>query len=252
MPDHDEKVRYSRQIMLEEIGIKGQEQLRQGKVLIIGAGGLGSPAALYLAAAGVGTIGIADADAVELSNLNRQVLHGTPDIGSEKVRSAERKLAALNPGVKVVAHRCLIRHDNISEIVADYDFIIDATDNFDAKFLINDTCVRLGKPFSHGGVLRYQGQTMTVAPNVSPCYRCIFPETPPDDVAISCSRDGILGVVPGIIGTIQACEAIKYLLGIGGLLTGRLLTCDTLSMRFREIGVTGNPACPVCAAAGGT
>lgn len=250
MPDHDEKVRYSRQVILEEIGVEGQERLLHGKVLIIGAGGLGSPAALYLAAAGVGTIGIADADAVELSNLNRQILHGTPDIGSEKVVSARRKLAAMNPGVKVVTYRCMVKSDNIAGIISDYDFIIDATDNFDAKFLINDTCIRLGKAFSHGGVLRYHGQTITVVPNVSPCYRCLFPEPPPDDVALSCSRDGILGVVPGIIGTIQACEAIKHLLGISSLLTGRLLTCDTLNMRFREIAVAGNPACPVCAAAG--
>jgi len=237
--------------MLEEIGAEGQERLRNGKVLIIGAGGLGSPAALYLAAAGVGTLGIADADTVELSNLNRQILHGTPDIGSEKVLSAQRKLAALNAGVKVVTYRCMVTSDNIAGIFPDYDFIIDATDNFDAKFLINDTCIRLGKAFSHGGVLRYHGQTITVLPHSSPCYRCIFPEPPSDDVANSCSRDGILGVVPGIIGTIQACEALKYLLGIGSLLTGRLLTCDTLSMRCREIGVAGNPACPVCTAAGG-
>ncbi len=235
--------------MLEEIGIEGQERLLRGKVLIIGAGGLASPAALYLAAAGVGTIGIADADSVELSNLNRQILHGTPDIGTAKVLSAQRKLSDINPGVKVIGLQCMITADNIAGIIADYDFIIDATDNFDAKFLINDTCIRAGKTFSHGGVLRFRGQTLTVRPNISPCFRCIFPEPPPDDVALSCSRDGILGIVPGIIGTAQACEAIKYLLGIGGLLTGRLLTCELLDMRFREISVAANPACPVCSAA---
>lgn len=244
----DENVRYSRQIMLDEIGIEGQERLLHGKVLIIGAGGLGSPAAFYLAAAGVGTIGIADPDTVELSNLNRQIVHAFKDIGTAKVLSAKQKLTAINPGVKVVAYPCMVTNDNIDGIVAGYDFIIDATDNFDAKFLINDSCVRMGKSFSHGGVLRYRGQTFTVLPHTSPCYRCIFPDPPPDDVARSCSRDGILGVVPGIIGTIQAAEAIKYLTGIGELLTGRLLTFDALKMGFREVGFARNKACQVCAA----
>jgi molybdopterin/thiamine biosynthesis adenylyltransferase len=243
----EERERYSRQIMLEEIGIAGQEKLQGGKVLIIGAGGLGSPAALYLAAAGVGTIGLADSDVVDLSNLNRQILHGTPDRGTGKVPSAQKRLSALNPHTQVVAYPFMITAENITEIIENYDFILDATDNFDAKFLINDTCVRGKKAFSHGGVLRFRGQTITVLPHASPCYRCIFPESPPEDVALSCSRDGILGVVPGVIGSIQATETIKYLTGAGDLLTGRLLTFDALAMRFREVGISRNPSCPVCA-----
>jgi len=233
--------------MLKEIGITGQEKLLEGKVLIIGAGGLGSPAALYLAAAGVGTIGLADSDVVDLSNLNRQILHGTPDLGTGKVLSAQKRLSALNPHTQVVAYPFMITAENITGIIENYDFILDATDNFDAKFLINDTCVRGKKAFSHGGVLRFRGQAITVLPHVSPCYRCIFPESPPEDVALSCSRDGILGVVPGVIGSIQAAEAIKYLTGTGDLLTGRLLTLDALAMRFREVGIARNPSCPVCA-----
>jgi len=243
----EERERYSRQIILQEIGITGQEKLLEGRVLIIGAGGLGSPAALYLAAAGVGTIGLADSDVVDLSNLNRQILHGTPDLGTGKALSAQKRLSALNPHSQVVAYPFMITAENITEIIENYDFILDATDNFDAKFLINDTCVRRKKAFSHGGVLRFRGQAITVLPHASPCYRCIFPEPPPEDVALSCSRDGILGVVPGVIASIQAAEAIKYLTGAGDLLTGRLLTLDALAMRFREVGIARNPSCPVCA-----
>lgn len=238
--------RYSRQILLQEIGIRGQEKLLAGKVLIIGAGGLGSPAALYLAAAGVGTIGIVDHDEVELSNLQRQILHSSPDIGRPKVVSASKKMEALNPDVRIVEYRNAAAPDNIAEIIEGYDFVIDATDNFPAKFLINDTCVRLCLPYSHGGVLRFQGQTMTVKPMESPCYRCIFPAPPPDEVAPACSRDGILGVLPGVIGAIQATEAIKCLVGAGELLTGRLLTYDALSMRFREVPIPRNTYCPAC------
>jgi molybdopterin/thiamine biosynthesis adenylyltransferase len=242
----EQQERYSRQILLEEIGCAGQERLLNGRVLIIGAGGLGSPIALYLAAAGVGTIGIADGDEVELSNLQRQILHFTPDIGASKVSSAREKMTALNPDAVVVPHQTSVTGENIDEIIEGYDFVVDATDNFPARFLINDTCVRLDIPYSHGGVLRFLGQTITVLPHSSPCYRCIFPDPPPDDVASACCRDGILGIVPGVIGPIQATEAIKYLTGIGELLTGRLLTYDALRMRFREIPLQKNPRCPAC------
>lgn len=246
MLTREQHERYSRQILLEEIGCAGQERLLNGRVLIIGAGGLGSPAALYLAAAGVGTIGLADGDLVEISNLQRQILHFTPDVGTAKVSSAGKKLSALNPEVTVVAHQAAVTSENIEEIIAGYHFVVDATDNFPARFLINDSCVRLGIPYSHGGVLRFLGQSITVLPHTSPCYRCIFPEPPPAEVAAACCRDGILGVVPGIIGSIQATEAIKYLTGCGELLTGRLLTYDALRMRFREIPLQKNPRCPAC------
>ncbi len=238
--------RYSRHLMLEEVGSAGQERLLAGKVLVIGAGGLGSPIALYLAAAGVGTIGIADPDLVELSNLQRQIVHRTADIGRAKVASAEERMHALNPDVRVNAYQARVDAGNIGGIIAGYDFVIDATDNFAAKFLVNDACVLAGIPYSHGGILRFNGQTMTVLPGTSPCYRCIFPEPPPDELLVPCSRDGVLGVLPGVIGTIQATEALKHLLGAGELLTGRLLTYNALTMRFREVPVRNNPACPVC------
>ena len=238
--------RYSRHILLKEVGVPGQQRLTEGKVLVIGAGGLGSPIALYLAAAGVGTIGIADADRVDLSNLQRQVIHATADLGRAKVLSAAEKMVAVNPEVNVITHETWICAENIAAIIADYDFVIDATDNFAAKFLINDACVLAGKPYSHGGILQFDGQTFTVAPGTSPCYRCIFPEPPPKDVIPTCSRAGVIGVLPGVIGTLQATEAIKYLLGAGDLLTGRLLTYNALRMRFREIPVKKNARCPIC------
>jgi molybdopterin/thiamine biosynthesis adenylyltransferase len=247
MLTREQHERHSRQILLEEIGQAGQERLLNARVLIIGAGGLGSPVALYLAASGVGTIGLADGDHVEISNLQRQILHFTPDIGTAKVSSAEKKLSALNPDVTVVAHQTAVTGENIGKIIEKYDFVVDATDNFPARYLINDTCVRLGTPYSHGGVLRFLGQTITMLPGTSPCYRCIFPEPPPDEVAAACCRDGILGVVPGVIGAIQATEAIKFLTGAGELLAGRLLTYDALRMRFREVPVQRNLRCPVCA-----
>lgn len=241
-----QKDRYNRHLMLAELGAEGQELLLRKSVLIIGAGGLGSPAALYLAAAGVGTVGIADYDEVELSNLQRQVLHHTADVGKPKVESAREKLTALNPDVQVVPYPDRITPENILEISARYDFVIDATDNFDAKFLINDACVLTGKAFSHGGILRFDGQTMTVMPGVSACYRCIFPEPPEGDLAIACARAGVLGVLPGVIGAVQATEALKFLAGIGDLLTNRLLTYNALSLKFREIPVKRNASCPVC------
>ncbi|HJV64392.1 MAG TPA: molybdopterin-synthase adenylyltransferase MoeB [Geomonas sp.] len=238
--------RYSRHILLKEVGGKGQQKLLNGRVLVIGAGGLGSPIALYLAAAGVGTIGIADADEVDLSNLQRQVIHFTKDVGKAKVLSAKEKMQAINTDVNVITYHTWVSADNIAEMIADYDFVIDGTDNFAAKFLINDACVLAGKPYSHGGILQFDGQTMTVKPGESPCYRCIFPEPPPKDVIPTCSRAGVIGVLPGVLGTLQATEAIKYLLGAGDLLTGRLLTYSALRMRFREVPIKKNPKCPVC------
>lgn len=241
-----QRARYSRHITLEEVGSVGQERLLAGKVLVIGAGGLGSPVLLYLAAAGVGVIGIADPDRVELSNLQRQIAHQTRDLNRAKVLSAQEKMMAMNPDIRVHTYEIRLAAANIGEIIAGYDFVVDATDNFAAKFLINDACVLAGKPFSHGGVLRFAGQTMTILPGAAPCYRCIFPEPPPADLLLPCSRDGVLGVVPGVIGVIQASEALKYLLGKGDLLTGRLLTWNALTMKFREISVRKNAACPVC------
>ena len=238
--------RYSRHILLKEVGGKGQKKLLDGRVLIIGAGGLGSPIALYLAAAGVGTIGIADADEVDLSNLQRQVIHTTPDVGKAKVLSAKDTMLAINPELTVNTYQTWVSAENIAGMIADYDFVIDGTDNFAAKFLINDACVLAGKPYSHGGILQFDGQTMTVKPGKSPCYRCIFPEPPPKDVIPTCSRAGVIGVLPGVLGTLQATEAIKYLLGAGELLTGRLLTYNALRMRFREIPVKKNAKCPIC------
>lgn len=243
----DEQVeRYSRHIMLKEVGGKGQEKLLRGRVLVIGVGGLGSPIALYLAAAGVGTIGIADADSVDLSNLQRQIAHHTGDVGMPKVESAKAKMAAMNPDVTVNTYQTWVCAANIAEIMHDYDFVVDATDNFAAKFLINDACVLAGKPYSHGGILRFDGQTMTVKPGESACYRCVFPEPPPGDAIPACSRAGVIGVLPGVIGTIQATEAIKFLLGQGDLLTGRLLTYNALRMKFREVQIRKNCTCPIC------
>lgn len=242
----DQIERYSRHIILKEVGGKGQQKLLDGKVLIIGAGGLGSPIALYLAAAGVGTIGIADADVVELSNLQRQIAHQTKDIGAPKVLSARDKMEAMNPDVRVNTYHTWINSNNILDIIDGYDFVIDGTDNFAAKFLINDACVLAGKPYSHGGILHFVGQTLTFIPGQSACYRCIFPAPPPKDAIPTCSQAGVLGVLPGVIGMMQATEALKYLLGIGELLTGRLLIYDALAMTFRTVKVRQNPHCPIC------
>jgi molybdopterin/thiamine biosynthesis adenylyltransferase len=244
----DQVERYSRHILLQDVGGKGQEKLLAGRVLIIGAGGLGAPIALYLAAAGVGTIGIADADVVDVTNLQRQVIHFTPDVGKPKVVSAAEKIRAINPDVTVRTHPEWIDAANVAGIIADYDFIIDGTDNFATKFLINDACVLGKKPYSHGGILRFDGQTLTVKPGESACYRCIFPAPPPKNAIPTCSEAGVIGVLPGVIGTLQATEAIKFLLGIGDLLTGRLLTYSARSLKFREIAIQRNPKCPVCGA----
>jgi molybdopterin/thiamine biosynthesis adenylyltransferase len=238
--------RYSRHIILKEIGIKGQERLYASKVLIIGAGGLGAPAALYLAAAGVGTLGVVDADKVDVSNLQRQIIHHTPDVGTLKVESAASKMRAINPDVKVQIHHAFVRAENIAELIRGYDFVIDGTDNFAAKFLINDACVLAGIPYSHGGILRFNGQTITVLPRQSACYRCIFIKPPPTGVVPTCSQAGVLGAIAGMLGTIQAAEALKYLTATGKPLTDALLTFDALEMNFRKVKVRRNPQCPVC------
>lgn len=232
--------------MLHEIGAAGQLQLLQSRVLIIGAGGLGSPAALYLAAAGVGTIGIVDSDRVDLSNLQRQILHSAKELGNLKVDSAAARISRLNSDVNVIPYNERIDNSNIAHIISDrkFQFIIDATDNFAAKFLINDACVRLQKAFSHGGILGFQGQTMTYIPGKGPCYRCVF-QNPPETVPNR--KNGVLGAVAGTIGTIQAAEAIKFLLGIGNNLCGCLLTYDSLGMDIRKIKVSRRENCPVCA-----
>ena len=233
--------RYSRHIILDKVGGKGQEKLLSGKVLVIGTGGLGAPAAMYLAAAGVGTIGLVDFDVVDLSNLQRQIIHQTKDVGKAKVQSGEETIAAMNPDVAVHTYNEMVTSKNIRDIIRDqdYDFIIDGTDNFPAKFLINDACVFEKKPFVHAGIIRFQGQLMTYVPGKGPCYRCVFPTMPPKDAVPTCRQ-------AGVIGTLQATEALKYLLGIGDLLTGYLLTYDALTMTFRKIKIPRNPNCGIC------
>ena len=239
--------RYSRQIMIPDLGGKGQIRLRRSRVLIVGAGGLGSPAAFYLAAAGIGTLGIIDPDRVELSNLQRQILHSTPDLGRQKVNTAKEKLNHLNPDVEVIAHALRLDPENAAEVLSQYDFIVDGSDNFPTKFVVNDTAVKLGKAFSHAGIVRLQGQTMTVIPGKSACYRCFFKEPPPSGEILSCEQAGILGAVAGTLGSIQATEAIKYLAGWDeDLLTDRLLTYDAKSMRFHTVEIRKDPECIAC------
>jgi molybdopterin/thiamine biosynthesis adenylyltransferase len=238
--------RYSRQIILEQVGGTGQEKLLSSKVLIVGAGGLGSPAALYLAAAGVGTIGIIDSDKVDLTNLQRQIIHQTNDIGAEKINSAKTKILAINPDISVHTHNAKASAENISEIVRQYDFVIDGTDNFPAKFLVNDACYFEKVPFSHAGILRFHGQLITVLPGETTCYRCIFRSAPPAGAVPSCAEAGVLGALAGVIGCLQATEAMKYLLGTGHLLTNALLTYNALTMEFRKVRLNRNPNCPLC------
>ncbi len=238
--------RYGRHLSLREVGFKGQQKLLASKVLCVGAGGLGSPALYYLAAAGVGTIGIAEGDVVDESNLQRQIIHFTEDVGRPKLESAREKIAKLNPDVKVVEHPGYLTADNAVGIISQYDFVLDGTDNFPAKFLINDACVIAGKPFSHAGILRFEGQIMTVVPGKSRCYRCLFKEPPPAAAVPSCAEAGVLGAIAGVLGTLQATEALKALLGKGDLLTDRLMIFDALAMRFREIKGKRDPGCAVC------
>jgi len=238
--------RYSRHILLKQVGVEGQRRLWNARILIIGAGGLGAPVALYLAAAGVGTLGIADGDDVELSNLQRQVIHFSEDVGKSKALSAEDKIRRMNPDVHVRVHPEFVRAENILPLIEQYDFVIDGTDNFAAKFLINDACVLSGKPYSHGGILMFNGQTMTVLPGKSACYRCVFPAPPPPGVVPTCSQAGVLGAVAGMLGTIQAAEALKFATGTGTPLSNALLIFDALDMSFRKVPLKRNPECPVC------
>ncbi len=238
--------RYSRHIILQEIGIEGQEKILASKVLIVGAGGLGSPAALYLAAAGIGTIGIVDYDEVEISNLQRQIAHFTNDIKAAKVDSAAEKMRAINPDIVVRKYRLNLCADNIQDIIKEYDFVIDGSDNFPTKFLVNDACSFTNIPFSHGGIVRFEGQTMTVLPGKSACYRCVFPKPPPINVVPNCSQVGVLGAIAGMLGTIQAAEALKYVLGVGEPLSDALLTFDAKTMDFHKIRLKKQKNCRIC------
>ena len=243
---NEELLRYGRHLVLSEVGVAGQTKLKQSRVLLIGAGGLGSPAALYLAAAGVGTLGIVDFDEVDLTNLQRQVIHGTSDIGRLKIDSAIDRIGEINPHVHVERYDTALKSSNALEIARDYDVLVDGTDNFPTRYLVNDTCVLLGKPNAYGSVLRFEGQASVFATDEGPCYRCLFREPPPAGLVPSCAEAGVLGVLPGLIGTIQATETIKLLLGLGDSLVGRLLLIDAMTMQFRAIQVHKDPECPMC------
>ena len=251
-----QRERYSRHILLPEVGEAGQARLLKSKVLLLGAGGLGSPAAMYLAAAGVGTLGVVDADVVDASNLQRQIIHSTSRVGTPKVESAAKYIAELNPDVKVVPHAERMTSANVDRLFSEYEVVIDGTDNFPTRYLVNDASVWLGKPVVHGSIFRFDGQVTTFIPEKaakhlglsepSPCYRCLYPEPPPPHLAPSCQEAGVLGILCGIIGTLQATEAIKILLGRGTTLAGRLMTYDSLKMKFRELRLRRDPECPVC------
>lgn len=242
----DESLRYARHLILEGVGPAGQRRLKQSRVLVVGAGGLGSPVALYLAAAGVGTLGIADFDVVDVTNLQRQVIHGTADVGRLKLESARDRIGEINPHVAVEPHAVRLSSANALDIVREYDVVVDGTDNFPTRYLLNDACVLLGKPNVYGSILRWEGQASVFWAERGPCYRCLFPEPPPPGMVPSCAEGGVLGVLPGIVGSIQAAEALKLLLGTGDTLVGRLLLFDALRMKFREMRLRRDPACPAC------
>ncbi len=245
--DSDEIRRYSRHLSLPEVGLEGQKKIRSASVLCIGAGGLGSPIAMYLAAAGVGKLGIVDFDAVDFSNLQRQILHGTPDVGRPKTQSARDTLQRLNPQVQVAVHDTRLTRENALDILRPYDIVVDGTDNFPTRYLTNDACVLLRKPNVYGSIFRFEGQASVFAPHLGgPCYRCLYPEPPPPGAVPSCAEGGVLGVLPGIIGTIQATEILKLILGRGTLLLNRLLLFNALDMRFRELKLRRDPGCPLC------
>ncbi len=243
---HEEILRYSRHLIMPEVGMEGQLALKRATVLLVGAGGLGSPLAMYLAAAGVGRIGIVDFDVVEFSNLQRQVIHGTADVGRSKLDSAAESIAAINPHVLVERHEVLLSSANALEILAGYDVVVDGTDNFPTRYLVNDACVMLGKPNVYGSIFRFDGQASVLAAPGGPCYRCLYPEPPPPGLVPSCAEGGVLGILPGVVGLIQATETVKLILGKGEPLVGRLLLYDALNMRFRELKIHRDPACPVC------
>src|SRR6201996_9468719 len=243
----DEMARYSRHLILPEVGMEGQQKLKAAKVLCVGTGGLGSPLALYLTAAGIGTLGLIDFDVVDSSNLQRQIIHSTKDIGRKKIDSAEEKLSALNPAIKIVKHETMLSSANALEILKDYDIVADGTDNFPTRYLVNDACVLSGnKPNAYASIFRFEGQASVFATEQGPCYRCLYPEPPPPGLVPSCAEGGVLGILPGLLGVIQATEVIKLILGIGEPLIGRLLLVDSLGMKFRELKLRKNPDCPVC------
>jgi adenylyltransferase/sulfurtransferase len=244
----DELSRYSRHLILPEVGMEGQRKLKAARALCVGTGGLGSPLAFYLAAAGIGTLGLVDFDVVDASNLQRQIIHSTKDIGRKKLDSAEEKLKALNPALNVVKHETMLTSANAIEILKDYDIVADGTDNFPTRYLVNDACVLLGKPNVYGSIFRFEGQASVFATEEGPCYRCLYPEPPPPGLVPSCAEGGVLGILPGLVGVIQATEVIKLILGKGSSLVGRLLLVDALNMRFRELKLRKNPECPVCGA----
>jgi adenylyltransferase/sulfurtransferase len=243
---NDEVKRYSRHLIMPEVGVDGQRKLKAAKVLCIGAGGLGSPVSMYLAAAGVGTIGMVDFDVVDFSNLQRQILHGTPDVGRSKLESARDTLHALNPEIEIVTHNAALSSQNAMQLFAPYDIIVDGTDNFPTRYLVNDACVLLGKPNAYGSIFRFEGQASVFATKEGPCYRCLYPEPPPPGLVPSCAEGGVLGVLPGIIGLVQATETVKLIMGIGEPLIGRFLIYDALRMKFRELKLRKDPDCPVC------
>src|SRR6202522_3225894 len=242
----DEILRYSRHLIIPEVGIDGQRKLKAAKVLLIGAGGLGAPLGLYLAAAGVGRIGLVDFDVVDFTNLQRQVIHSTADVGRNKIDSAAEKMTGINPNVTIVKHEVALTSENALDILKDYDIVVDGTDNFPTRYLVNDACVLLGKPNVYGSIFRFEGQATVFAYEGGPCYRCLYPEPPPPGLVPSCAEGGVLGILPGIIGLVQATEAVKLILGVGEPLVGRLMLYDALAMRFRELKLRRNPECPVC------
>ena len=242
----DELLRYSRHLILPEVGLEGQRKLKAASVLVIGAGGLGSPLALYLAAAGVGRLGLVDFDVVDASNLQRQILHGTSTVGKPKLESARARLRDLNPGVQVDGYQTTLTGDNALELIRPYDVVVDGTDNFPTRYLVNDACVLLGKPNVYGSIFRFEGQASVFDARIGPCYRCLYPDPPPPGLVPSCAEGGVLGVLPGVIGVIQAIETLKRILGIGDSLVGRLLIFDALDMKFRELQLKKDPECPIC------
>src|ERR1700756_5577240 len=242
----DDLSRYSRHLILPEVGMEGQRKLKAARVLCVGTGGLGSPLAFYLAAAGIGTLGLVDFEVVDASSLQRQIIHSTKDIGRKKLDSAEEKLKALNPALNVVKHETMLTSANALEILKDYDIVADGTDNFPTRYLVNDACVLLGKPNAYGSIFRFEGQASVFATEQGPCYRCLYPEPPPPGLVPSCAEGGVLGILPGLVGVMQATEVIKLILGVGEPLIGRLLLVDALGMKFRELKLRKNPDCPVC------
>jgi adenylyltransferase/sulfurtransferase len=243
---NDEVLRYSRHLIMPEVGMEGQLKLKQAKVLLIGAGGLGSPLSLYLAAAGVGKIGMVDFDVVDFTNLQRQIVHSTADVGRPKLDSASDRLLGINPTIEIIKHETALSSANALDLFRDYDIIADGTDNFPTRYLVNDACVLLGKPNVYGSIFRFEGQASVFAAKEGPCYRCLYPEPPPPGLVPSCAEGGVLGILPGLVGVIQATEVVKLILGAGNPLIGRLLLVDALEMKFRELKLRKNPECPIC------